>query len=304
MSLERLDRGRMKQLLADAGIRLRRSSGQNFLVEDDLCAAIARAGQIGPEDVVLEVGVGLGVLTRHLVEQAGHVVGVELDARVIEAARGLLGEREDLTLLHMDALARKSALNPEVLATLRARLSEGGAERALRVVSNLPYNVATSLILLLLSADLPLAGIVAMVQLEAAERFAARQGDPGYGAVSLLCHALAERIEVVRRVPPEVFLPRPKVHSAVIRIVPRAARREGYETLSRVVRGLFNYRRKRVVKAARLAVKATPSLVGLEEAARALELPTPEARPEDLSLKDFRALSAAVQVHEGHRPAP
>ena len=301
MSLERLDRGRMKQLLAEAGIRLRRSSGQNFLVEDDLCAAIAHAGEIGPEDVVLEIGVGLGVLTRHLVEQAGHVVGVELDARVIEAARRLLGERDDLTLLHMDALERKNALNPEVLATLRERL-EGG--RALRVVSNLPYNVATSLILLLLSADLPLAGIVAMVQLEAAERFAARQGGEGYGAVSLLCHALAERIEIVRRVPPEVFLPRPKVNSAVIRITPRADRQAGYETLSRVVRGLFNYRRKRVVKAARLAVKATPSLAGLEEAARALTLPHPEARPEDLSLKDFRALGAAVQDHESHRRTP
>jgi 16S rRNA (adenine1518-N6/adenine1519-N6)-dimethyltransferase len=282
-------REELTQILAQAGIRLRKTSGQNFLLEDHLAAAIAGEGEIRDSDVVLEIGTGIGALTQYLCPPAHHVLSVEIDARVLDVARMQLAAHDNLTLLHADVLASKSALSPEVLGELRARLGT----RRLRVVANLPYNVATSLVVLLLSADLPLDAMVVMVQLEAAQRFAARPGDEAFGAVSLLCAALCERIELTRRVPPEVFFPRPKVQSAVVRFLPRTGRREGFPRLQRAVRGLFNYRRKRLGKAAKLAAKLDPELAWLPLAVEALELDGPSAlRVENLALSDVRQLAA------------
>jgi len=284
-----LNRDELRVLMKQAGVRPRRSSGQNFLVEEDLARAIARDGEVQPTDVVLEIGTGFGVLTEHLCPLAAHVVSVEKDRKLQVMAADLLSQFKNLTIHEGDVLKTKNALAPDLLEVLHERV---GPEGRLRVVANLPYNIATSLILLLLSADLPLDSIVVMVQLEAAERFGARHGDDSFGAVSLLCDALCERIELVRTVPRDVFMPRPKVTSAVVRLVPRPERHEGYEDLSLVVRGLFNYRRKNVLKAAKLAGKANPELVWLADAVRAIA-PDPSARPEDLSLSDFRRLAAS-----------
>lgn len=277
--------------MRNAGIRPRRSSGQNFLVEEDLAKAIARAGEVEPGDVVLEVGTGFGMLTKHLCEVAGHVVSVEKDRKLHAVATELLSEFENLTIHAGDVLKTKNALAPDLIEVLRERL---GPQGRLRVVANLPYNIATSLVILLLSVELPVDAIVVMVQLEAAERFAARRGAEGFGAVSLLCEALCERIELVRTVPPDVFMPRPKVTSAVVRLIPRADRHEGYRDLSRVIRGMFNYRRKTVPKAAKLAAKADSTLAWLPDAVAALG-PDPAARPEDLTLVDFRRLVPPVE---------
>lgn len=284
-----MNRDELRVLMKQAGVRPRRSSGQNFLVEEDLARAIARDGEVQPTDVVLEIGTGFGVLTEHLCPLAAHVVSVEKDRKLQVMAADLLSQFKNLTIHEGDVLKTKNALAPDLLEVLHERV---GPEGRLRVVANLPYNIATSLILLLLSADLPLDSIVVMVQLEAAERFGARHGDDSFGAVSLLCDALCERIELVRTVPRDVFMPRPKVTSAVVRLVPRPERHEGYEDLSLVVRGLFNYRRKNVLKAAKLAGKANPELVWLADAVRAIA-PDPSARPEDLSLSDFRRLAAS-----------
>jgi len=274
--------------MKQAGIRPRRSSGQNFLVEENLARAIARDGGVLPTDVVLEIGTGFGVLTEHLCPLAAHVVSVEKDRKLQVMAADLLSQFENLTIHEGDVLQTKNALAPDLLEVLRERL---GPEGRLRVVANLPYNIATSLVLLLLSAELPLDSIVVMVQLEAAERFGARHGDESFGAVSILCDALCERVELVRTVPRDVFMPRPKVTSAVVRLVPRPERHEGYARLSLVIRGLFNYRRKNVLKAAKLAAKADPELAWLPDAVRAIA-PDPSSRPEDLSLSDFRRLAA------------
>ena len=282
-----MNRDELKALMRTAGIRPRRSSGQNFLVEEDLAKAIARDGEVEAGDVVLEVGTGFGMLTKYLCEVAGHVVSVEKDRKLQAMAKELLGGFENLTIHEGDVLKTKNALSPELLEALRERL---GPEGRLRVVANLPYNIATSLVLLLLSAELPLDAVVVMVQLEAAERFGARPGAETFGAVSLLCEALCERVELVRTVPPDVFIPQPKVTSAVVRLIPRAARHDGYPVLAQVIRGLFNYRRKNVLKAAKLAAKADPTLAWLPEAVTELG-PDPAARPEDLTLSDFRSLA-------------
>lgn len=295
-----MNRGQLKALLKQAGIRPRRTSGQNFLVEEKLAEAIARDGEVEPEDVVLEVGTGFGVLTEHLCRFGAKVISVEKDRKLQVVARELLAEFTNLTIYDGDVLATKNSLNPGLLELLAQELAGG---RRLRVVANLPYNIATPLVVLLLAADLPLDGIAVMVQLEAAERFAARQGDEKFGAVSLLCEALCERVEIVRRVPRDVFVPRPKVTSAVVRMTPRPGRRAGFPTFSALVRGLFNYRRKTLGKAAKLAAKQDPAL-GWVSAAILSSGFDPELRLEDLALADFQQLAAAGpgDLAEGAQP--
>lgn len=290
-----MKRDELRVLLEGAGIRPRRSSGQNFLIEENMADAIARAGAIEPDDVVLEIGTGVGILTRRLVAQAHHVVSVERDARVYALADSLLGEERNLTLLECDALANKNQLNPVMVDAMYER-SEHGA-RGCRVVANLPYNVATSLVVLLLAEELlPLRSMVVMVQFEAAERFAARRGDAKYGAVSVLCSALAEEIRVIRKVPRDVFMPRPKVTSAVIKFTPRPERLACYSLLSEVVRALFNYRRKTLPNAAKLVARRHPHLEWLVEAVRTQSgWLDPQARPEDLDLEAFVRVTEAGQ---------
>ena len=291
-----MKRDELRALLAEAGIRPSKIKGQNFLVEESLAQAIARDGEIGPDDVVLEVGTGFGILTRFLLADAAHVVTVEKDALVAAQARRLLGDDPQLTLLETDVLASKSEVEPAVLDAVRARLAElraAGRDPQLRVIANLPYAIATPLVVGLLAADLPLAGMAVMVQLEAAQRFAADTGDAAYGSVSVLCRALCDDVRVVRKVPREVFHPRPKVTSAVVRFVPRADRHAGFVGLSRTVRALFNFRRKTVLNAARSVARGDPTLDGLAAAIEPAGL-DPTRRTEDLSLQDFRRLAAVV----------
>ncbi|MCO5169119.1 MAG: 16S rRNA (adenine(1518)-N(6)/adenine(1519)-N(6))-dimethyltransferase RsmA [Planctomycetes bacterium] len=289
-----MKRDELRALLEAAGVRPTRASGQNFLVDENLAQAIARDG-VGDDEaagaVVLEVGTGPGILTELLLPRARHVVTVELDARLAALARERLGDDPRLTLVEADALASKSQLNPRVLEALAPPLA-GGAP--LRVVANLPYAVATPLVVGLLSERLPLSLMVVMVQLEAAERFAAGVGDPAYGAVSVLCGALCERVKLLRRVPPDVFWPRPKVTSAVVRFDPRPDRRDGFEALAEVVRALFNYRRKTIARAARQVAEREPGLAWVEQAVAALvaegELDA-RRRPEDLDTAGFRRIA-------------
>jgi 16S rRNA (adenine1518-N6/adenine1519-N6)-dimethyltransferase len=132
-----------------------------------------------------------------------------------------------------------------------------------------------------------------MVQLEAAERFAAGPSDEGYGSVSVLCAALCDEVRIVRRVPREVFHPRPKVTSAIVRLVASAHRREGYPRLEQVVRALFNYRRKSLGKAIKSASRADPGLQGLAEALDASDL-APQTHVDQLTPEAFRALAARL----------
>ena len=283
-----MKREELRAHLERAGIHPSRSKGQNFLLEENLCQAVARDGELGPEDVALEIGTGLGVLTEHLVPRCHHVVSVEKDPRVLAIARARLGAPPNLTLLEADALATKNALEPRVLEVVRQHLVGG---RRLRLVANLPYSVATPLVLGFLACDLPLELVVVMVQLEAAERFAAGPGHPEYGAVSVLMGALCREVKLLRRVPPEVFWPRPQVQSAVVRCAPRPERRAGYPHLEAVVRGLFNFRRKTLSSAARAAGKREPALAWVEAALTRAGIDR-ERRPEELSVREFQALAA------------
>jgi len=274
------------------GLRPSRSLGQNFLVDHNLLEFMVRAGEVGPGDLVLDIGCGTGLLTAHLADAAAKVIGIEVDRGLLAICKRHLEGRENVELLLGDVLASKHALCPALLEATRRELATG-RYGALRVVSNLPYSVASSVVPNLLESGLPIAGMLVSLQKEVAERLAAGVGEAQYGALSVVVQCQA-RVEVVRSVPPEVFWPRPKVTSCLVRVTPTAARRAGagdYEALKRVVRGAFSHRRKTLANSLSAA-----RLVSHEAAAGLLAecgIP-PRARAQEVGLEGYAALAARL----------
>lgn len=208
------------ELFQKQGFHPRHDLGQNFLIDLNLIDFVVRAADVGPEDVVLEVGTGTGSLTTFLSIRAAHVVSVEVDDHVYGLAQETTAEYPNITLLHCDALKNKNHLNPLVLEQLQAQLSVS-PERKLKLVANLPYCVATPVISNLIAGDLPWECIVATIQWELGLKMKAQPGSEDYGALSAWLQSQA-RVKVLKKLGPMVFWPRPTVDSAVIRILPDA----------------------------------------------------------------------------------
>lgn len=260
--------------LREHGVRPDRELGQNFLVDSNILGVIERAAELGPDDVVLEIGGGLGVLSEHLAPRVAHVHVVEIDRRLEPALREALEPFGRRVTLHLD-----DAMTLDLAALQPA---PG------KVVANLPYGIAASAILRTI-AELPGASRwVAMVQREVGERLAAAPGTPAYGIPSVLAQ-LACDVRVLRRVSRTVFAPVPNVDSVLVGLErhspaadPRAAT---------LVRAAFAHRRKALAGSLALAPGATADT--RERAREALErlgLP-PDARAERLSPQQFSALA-------------
>jgi 16S rRNA (adenine1518-N6/adenine1519-N6)-dimethyltransferase len=192
-------------LLRHLGLHARKRLSQSFLTDRRVCATIARAAELDAADEVLEIGPGLGILTAELVQRAGRVVAVELDARLAAVLPGTLGHPANLTVVQADALA----VDPSTLFP-----------GDYKVVANLPYHVTSPLLTHLLGAARRPRLMVVMVQREVAERIAAPAGELSYLAVTIQLHA---QPRIIRTVPPSAFRPRPKVESAVLRLDVRPA---------------------------------------------------------------------------------
>jgi 16S rRNA (adenine1518-N6/adenine1519-N6)-dimethyltransferase len=263
---------RMKQF----GIRPKRDLGQNFLIDSNILDVIARAAELGAADVVLEVGGGLGVLSEHLAERVAHVHVVELDRGLEPALRDALDAHANTTLHLADAVKLDlAALDPAPT----------------KVVANLPYGVAASVILRTIS-DLP--GVttwVAMVQREVGERLAARPSTAAYGVPSVLAQ-LACEVRVLRPVSRTVFHPVPNVDSALVRLTRRGPAPE--PALRTLVQQGFAHRRKAPARSLSLAPGAAPDV--RERARAALEAigRPPDARAEQLAPEEWRALHAEL----------
>lgn len=271
------------EILERHGLNLTRALGQHFLIDGNVLARLLEAAALTAEDTVLEIGPGIGTLTEELCGRAGRVVAVEMDRRLLAVLDDILGSRPNLELVEGDAMR----------IDLQALFSPG--ERV-KVVSNLPYNVATPLILRLLR-ELPQAGtMVVTVQRELADRYMAGPGSPAYGGVSAKVSLLAE-VRRLARVPRTVFLPQPRVDSAVISI-----ERKGTDVCEAEVEAFFRFlnasfaaRRKMLVNS--LSAGRTPYCPRsqVEAALRASDFP-PSARAEELSclelLAVFRELSS------------
>lgn len=235
----------LKRRFREAGIEPHKRLGQNFLVDLNLQRLLLESAQLGPDDVVLEVGTGTGSLSFSMAQQAAAVVTVELDPMLFQLAAEELHGLSNVVMLRADALQNKNRLNPAILEEV-GRVLSAAPDRRLKLVSNLPYNIATPILTNLLALDSPPRLMVVTIQKELADRIVAQPGTKDYGALSIWMQSQC-RVEVVRVMPPTVFWPRPKVSSAIMRIerddtlCGRIGDREFFHAF---VRSMFFHRRK------------------------------------------------------------
>jgi 16S rRNA (adenine1518-N6/adenine1519-N6)-dimethyltransferase len=238
----------LRNLFTQRGISPQRRLGQNFLIDLNIHDLIVKEAAVGAGDVVLEIGSGTGALTSLMAGRGAVVIAVDIDPAMARLTAEAVAGLPSVRVLEHDVLANKNTFNPEVLDSVRAGLAAAPSRR-LKVVANLPYQVATPVITnLLVHPDLCPELMVVTIQRELAERLCAGPATAAYGAVSIVVQALAD-VRVVRSLPPSVFWPRPKVDSAVVAIRPDAVKRAAVGDVGwfhLFVRRVFLHRRKYV----------------------------------------------------------
>ncbi|HEY7114154.1 MAG TPA: 16S rRNA (adenine(1518)-N(6)/adenine(1519)-N(6))-dimethyltransferase RsmA [Thermoanaerobaculia bacterium] len=256
----------------------RKRWGQHFLASPEAARRIVEAARIRPGDIVLEVGPGDGALTRPLLETGARLVAVEIDPLRTEALARELGGRENVTFLHGDAMKKSYA----------AWLGEARAPAPAILVANLPYNVATPLLVRAIEEPEAIARAVATVQREVARRFAARPGDEEYGFLSVRAAASASA-RVLFDLPASLFRPRPKVVSSVLALAPRTPPLDPQLRRRAVALASLAFRSRRKT----LANALSPAGPRARWEERLVEMGrSPSARAEELALEDFLALAA------------
>ena len=256
--------------------------GQNFLIDPNVLERIMDAAEITGEDCVLEIGPGIGTMTQYLCERARHVISVEIDKNLIPILEDTLA-----------AYDNKTIINEDILKVDMNRLAEeynGG--KPMKVVANLPYYITTPIIMGLFENKVPLKSITIMVQKEVADRMQEEPGTKDYGALSLAVQYYA-RPEIVANVPPNCFIPRPNVGSAVIRLtryeVPPVTVKDE-KKMFELIRASFNQRRKTLVNGLGNARNLSLSKDRITKALEEMGL-SPMVRGETLSLEQFARLS-------------
>ena len=236
----------IRNLLRTHGLEPKNKLGQNYLIDLNMLDVVVRAGELDKNDAVLEVGTGTGTLTMKLGELAGSVATVEIDREFHRLVQPMLEARPNVTSLQGDVLSSKNLLNPDVLAAWKAGAEEHGCTR-FKLIANLPYAVATPVIAnLLIQEAIPIDRMVVMVQWEIAERFRAEVGTKDYSSLSVLVQSVAD-VEVLRKVGPANFFPRPQVDSGIVCLKPNPAKRARVGSVQRFrefLRDLYTMRRK------------------------------------------------------------
>lgn len=279
----------------EAGIRISRRHGQNFLIDLNLQRLIINAAEITDRDVVLEVGTGTGALTALIAERAKAVVTVEIDPHLYQLASEELIDFQNVTMLRQDALKNKNHFDQGVLDAVAARLAED-SQSQFKLVANLPYNIATPVLSNLLSGPVLPTSMTATIQKELAERIVARPGTKDYSALSVWMQSQC-RVEIVRVLPSSVFWPAPKVTSAIVKIEPDATLRQRIPDLpffKQFVRSMFFHRRKFL---RRVVIGAAGDQFTKEDVDRLLEKLKlePQGRAEQLSVEQIIELSEEVR---------
>ncbi|MBE5956130.1 MAG: 16S rRNA (adenine(1518)-N(6)/adenine(1519)-N(6))-dimethyltransferase RsmA [Lachnospiraceae bacterium] len=256
--------------------------GQNFLIDQRVLDKIIAAADIGPDDCVLEIGPGIGTLTRCLAEAAGQVIAVEIDKNLIPILGDVLSEYHNITVINEDILK----------VDIQALVDEKNGGRPIKVVANLPYYITTPIIMGLFESNVPIDNITVMVQKEVADRMQVGPGTKDYGALSLAVQYYAEPY-IVANVPQNCFIPRPNVGSAVIRLTrhkekPVTVKNEQH--MFRLVRAAFNQRRKTLQNALHNMAELNLSKEQVVNALKEMGL-SETIRGEKLTLEDFARLS-------------
>ena len=258
--------------------------GQNFLIDTHVLEKIIAASQITKEDFVLEIGPGIGTMTQYLAEYAREVTAVEIDNTLIPILKDTLKDWDNVTVINDDILK----------VNIRKLALEKNGGKPIKVVANLPYYITTPIIMGLFENQVPIDSITIMVQKEVADRMQVGPGTKDYGALSLAVQYYAKP-EIVANVPPNCFMPRPKVGSAVIRL-------ERYEKppvevsneklMFRIIRASFNQRRKTLVNGLKNSQELSYSREEIEEVLNECGIPL-NIRGEALTLAEFASLANA-----------
>ena len=278
--------GKTKQLLKQHHITLKKSLGQNFLTDPGVLERIVQSLELQKHDAVLEIGPGIGALTRPLAEQAGRVVAVEIDQRLVPVLKAEFDQFYHVSIVHNDILkADLSALFNEYFS---------GYERV-HVAANLPYYITTPIIMQLLESQIPFHRFVLMIQKEVADRLAAKPGGKDYGSLSVAVQFYCE-VEKLFTVPHSVFIPQPKVDSSVIRMERR--KEPPVELLDEsffftVVKAAFAQRRKTLYNNLSARFFSKDSKHRLIDVLDRIDI-DPSCRGETLSMVQFARLSNAL----------
>ena len=258
--------------------------GQNFLIDTHVLEKIIRASDLTKEDLVLEIGPGIGTMTQYLAEAAREVVAVEIDDALIPILQDTLKDWENVSVIHGDILK----------TDIHKIVKERNGGRPIKIVANLPYYITTPIIMGLFENKVPMESITIMVQKEVADRMQVGPGTKDYGALSLAVQYYAEP-KIVANVPPNCFMPRPKVGSAVIRLTrhpepPVDVKDE--KLMFRLIRASFNQRRKTLVNGLKNSPELSFTKEQIEQALNACALPL-NIRGEALTLAQFADLANA-----------
>ncbi len=256
--------------------------GQNFLIDTHVLEKIIRSAEITKEDMVLEIGPGIGTMTQYLAQAAGKVIAVEIDKNLIPILEDTLKGYENVSIVNEDVL--------KVDLAALAEKENGG--KPIKVVANLPYYITTPIIMGLFENHVPLKSITVMVQKEVADRMQVGPGTKDYGALSLAVQYYAKPY-IVANVPPNCFMPRPKVGSAVIRLEryeQTPVQVEDEKLMFRIIRASFNQRRKTLANGLKNSPELNYTKEQIEEAIESLAKGA-SVRGESLTLEEFATLA-------------
>lgn len=268
-----------KGIVKKYGFKFSKRLGQNFLIDDSVLEDIIEASQITPEDFIIEIGPGVGTLTKLLLNKAKGVCAIELDSDLIPILNEELKGYENFEIVHGDAL--KVDFN-EII----------GEKKSVKIVANLPYYVTTPIISRLLNGNYDINSITIMIQKEVAERIAAKPNTKEYGALTLLVQYYCS-VEIIRKVSPKAFIPQPKVESMVIKLnkfeAPRVSLKDK-ELFFKIVRESFNMRRKTLSNSLKnIKLEKDKLMLAFKNADI-----DPKRRGETLSIEEFGKLSDCI----------
>ena len=285
----------VRQLIRDYELRPKQSLAQNFLADETQLAAIAAAADLAPGDIVLEIGPGLGVLTRHLAEQAGRVVAVELDDRLLPMLHDRFADQPHVHFIHADILDVDPARLIELPTNAPSQPTHHASRITYKVVANLPYYITSAVLRHLLEAKQPPTVAVLLVQREVAERIIQEPGNLSILAVSVQFYA---EPQLVHHIPASAFYPVPKVDSAVLRldVLPQPrfadiATPEAAQSFFRIVRAGFGQKRKQLLNSLSAGLGQPKPQVAAALDAAGID---PKRRAQTLLLEEWAALYRAV----------
>ena len=270
------------EVIQKYGFAFQKKFGQNFLIDPHVLEKIIASAGVTKDDMVLEIGPGIGTMTQYLAESAGRVVAVEIDNNLIPILQETLKDYDNVTVIHNDILK----------VDINRLVEENNGGRPIKVVANLPYYITTPIIMGLFESHVPIDNITVMVQKEVADRMQEGPGSKNYGALSLAVQYYAEPY-IVANVPPNCFIPRPSVGSAVIRLTRHKdapVQTKDEQMMFRLIRASFNQRRKTLQNGLNNASDLHFTKEQIASAIESMGLP-PAVRGETLTLEQFAKLT-------------